>query len=64
MRLPVPDGPTYIVRPPMTSSSGSIADSASRSPPTMKKISPDSACGAEPSIGVSMCATPRRLAAS
>ncbi len=30
----------------------------------MKKISPDSACGEEPSIGVSMCVTPRARAFS
>jgi hypothetical protein len=28
----------------------------------MKKISPDTACGCEPSIGVSMCTMPRVLA--
>src|SRR5688572_22582387 len=31
-----------------------------RSPPTMKKISPDTACGWEPSMGVSMCTIERR----
>jgi hypothetical protein len=48
----------------MTSSSGWIVSSVSRFPPTMKKISPDSACGDEPSIGVSMCVRPFGAAAS
>src|SRR5688572_13024462 len=64
MRLPVPDGPTCIVSRPITSSSGCTAASDSRSPPTMKKTSPLSACGDEPSIGVSRWDTPRPRAAA
>ena len=64
MRLPVPDGPTYIVRRPITSSRGWTVASVSRSPPTMKKTSPLSACGELPSIGVSRWATPRSRAAA
>src|SRR5437763_401112 len=64
MRLPAPEGPTYIVRRPMTSSMGCTVASASRSPPTMKNTSPLSACGDEPSIGVSRWATPRSRAAA
>jgi hypothetical protein len=43
MRLPVPEAPTYIVRRPITSRNGWMAGIADGSPPTMKKISPDSA---------------------
>ena len=64
MRLPVPDGPTYMVSRPITSSIGWMAGSLSRSPPTMKKISPDSAWGDEPSMGVSMWKMPLCRAAA
>src|SRR6185295_111054 len=39
---------------------GLMVSSLACSPPTMKKISPETACGCEPSIGVSMCTIERR----
>ena len=61
--MPVPEGPTCIVSRPITSRSGRISGIWASSPPTMKKISPDSAWGVEPSIGVSRWWIPRAFAA-
>ena len=54
-RLPDADGPTYMWSLPITSRYGAMVASFAWSPPTMKKISPDTAWGCDPSIGVSMC---------
>ena len=45
-------------RVPMMARYGAIVASVASSPPTMKKISPDTAWGCEPSIGVSMWVMP------